>query len=267
MNPGAVIDDFTDPRLDGYRDLHNMKDRRFDAGTGRFIAESELVVRKLLTSGLAVESILATETRWRSLAATTGAEAVRPDIPVYRVSQSVMDQVTGFHFHRGCLAIGHRPATTAIPDGARLIVALENLVDVDNVGAVVRNACAFGVDALILSPQSADPYYRKAIRVAMGNTFFLPVWRADRWPDDLLKLKQSGFTLVGTTLSPTAQRLPDWRPTTNTVLIFGSEGPGLAPATLQMCDHLVTIPMVNADSLNVGTACAIFLYHAVYHTD
>ena len=62
------------------------------------------------------------------------------------------------------------------------MVVLEDLVDVDNVGAMARNAAAFDADAVVLSPRSADPFYRKAIRVSMGSVFFLPIVRARAGP-------------------------------------------------------------------------------------
>jgi tRNA G18 (ribose-2'-O)-methylase SpoU len=138
------------------------------------------------------------------------------------------------------------------------VVALEDLVDVDNVGAIARNAAALGADALLLSPRCADPFYRKAIRVSMGSVFSLPVVRARRWPDDLLALRPRA--LVGAVLSeavPAAQ-LP---PLPRFVLVLGAEGPGLSPETIRLCDHRATIPMApGADSLNVATAGAVLLY-------
>ena len=115
-----------------------------------------------------------------------------------------MDGVAGFHVHRGCLAVGRRPGGARLPADARTVVVLEDLVDVDNLGAMVRNAAAFGADALLLSPRAADPYYRKAIRVSMGSVFTMPIVRAERWPDDLLALKQQGLSLVAAVLDEAA---------------------------------------------------------------
>ena len=174
-----TIEDMGDPRLDDYRDL---KDNLLHKRSGRFVAESFPVVVELLQSELEVASMMMTEARWSRLAATDAWQRRGARPPVYVVNQTVMDEVAGFNVHRGCLAIGLRPTNTTFRSTSRLIVALEDLVDVDNVGAIVRNACAFGADGLLLSPNAADPYYRKAIRVAMGNTFRLPIVRATAWP-------------------------------------------------------------------------------------
>lgn len=254
--PVTEITDAGDPRLHDYRAL---TEHRLREDGGKFVAESEPVVRKLLSSGLGVQSILVTAPRMRSLEQAT----IPTRIPVFLVPQDVMDAVAGFHVHRGCLAIGQRPAAALVPDDASLVVVLENLVDVDNVGAMIRNACAFGADALVLSPRCADPFYRKAIRVAMGNTFFVPLVRAAAWPDALHDLDRRGIETVAAVLDPTVTALGDFPPPARVALVFGSEGPGLSAGALAACRTRVTIPMTGADSLNVATAAAICLHHIV----
>jgi tRNA G18 (ribose-2'-O)-methylase SpoU len=248
-----------DARLADYRDL---QDRRLGEQSGRFIAESEMVVRKLLAAGLPIESMLLTAPR---LASLESAIAAAPgDFPVFMVPQPVMDQIAGYHVHRGCLAIAGRPRHEAIPPGARLVVVLVDLVDVDNLGAIARNAAAFGVDALLLSPRCADPFYRKAVRTSAGAVLSLPIVRARRWPDDLSDLRSSrGFSLVGAVLAEDAKPLATFEPAERVALLFGAEGPGLDATMQRLCDHRVTVPMAKApgvDSLNVATASAVFLY-------
>ncbi len=249
-----------DLRLSDYRDLkeHHLKD-----DSGKFVAESERVVRQLLASGLTVDSLLVTAPRLAAM-----DDALPSGIPIYVAPQIVMDQITGYHVHRGCLAIGRRPPNAAIPADARTVIVLEDLVDTDNLGAIVRNAAAFGVDALVLSPRCADPFYRKAIRVSMGSVFTLPVVRTTRWPEELLALKDRlGFSLVGAVLDNDAVALSAFVRPERVALLLGSEGPGLTGNTKKLCDARVTIPMApgRADSLNVATAGAVFLYHLSRH--
>jgi tRNA G18 (ribose-2'-O)-methylase SpoU len=244
-----------DPRLLDYRQL---KENALRENSGRFIAESEPVVRKLLASPLPIHSLLLTQGHLDRL-----SSALRPGVPVFVANQEVLDDIAGFHVHRGCLAVGGRPSAVTIPADARTVVVLEDLVDVDNVGAMVRNAAAFGADALLLSPRAADPFYRKAIRVSMGTVFTLPIVRASRWPDDLLSLRsRHGLALVGTVLDQDATPLGEFRWPERVALLLGAEGPGLPAATKAVCDHLVTVPMARdkADSLNVATAGALFLH-------
>ena len=252
--PHETVTDPGDPRLADYR---HMKDRDLSAEGGRFVAESELVVERLLRSGLPVLSVLATPLRLQSLGdALTGVTC-----PVFAASQAVLDAITGFHVHRGCLAIGQRPERVELPAAARTVVVLEDLVSADNIGATARNAAAFGADALVLSPRAADPYYRKAIRVSIGAVFQLPIIRLTSWPNGLETLKQRGFTLYGAVVDPQAAPLATVRRPTRVALLLGAEGPGLSAAARAACDHLVTIPMApGADSLNVATAGAVALF-------
>ena len=250
------VTDPGDPRLADYRQL---KEHVLREDSGRFIAESEPVVRKLIDSGLGIASILLTELHLRRL-----EPVLPPGVPVFVAEGPVLDEVAGFHVHRGCLAVGLRPRSPALPERARTVVVLEDLVDVDNLGGIARNAAAFDADGLVLSPRAADPYYRKAIRVSMGTVFFLPIVRAGRWPEDLVELRsRHGLTLVGAVLDPGATPVADFVWPERTALLLGSEGPGLSDASKRACDRLVTIPMASekADSLNVATAAALLLFH------
>jgi tRNA G18 (ribose-2'-O)-methylase SpoU len=256
-----TVDDPDDPRVSDYQ---RTRDRDLSSEGGRFVAESELVVRRLLDSGLSVHSVLATAPRLHAL----GDVLARFSGPIYLASQLVLDRIAGFHVHRGCLAIGERPAPgtdrATLPGTARTVLVLEDLVSADNVGACARNAAAFGVDALVFSPRSADPFYRKAVRVSIGAVFQLPIVRATEWPEGLLALKRLGFQLCGAVLDPRATPLPKVRRAEDAkvALVLGSEGPGLSAAARAACDQLITIPMApGADSLNVATAGAVALYH------
>jgi tRNA G18 (ribose-2'-O)-methylase SpoU len=250
--PPIEIADADDPRVAGYRAL---KERAVIAG-GRFVAESERVVRRLVASGLGIDSVLLTAPRLATL-----ADALAGPFPVYLAPQAVLDRVAGFHVHRGCLALGVRPPAPELPRDARTIVVVEDLTDVDNLGAIARHAAAFGADALLLSPRCADPFYRKAIRVSLGAVFGLPIVRASAWPDALAGLRAGGVQVIGAVLDPDATPLDRFTRPPRIALLLGAEGPGLSPAARAACDHLVTIPMSpQADSLNVATAAAIFLY-------
>ncbi|HMF41555.1 MAG TPA: RNA methyltransferase [Polyangia bacterium] len=281
--PPIEVRDAADPRLQDYR---HLKERHLNAEGGRFVAESERVVRRLIGSGLTVHSVLLTPARLATL-----AEALGGPFPVFVAAQPVLDAVAGFHVHRGCLAIGERPASAPLPRGARTLVVAEDLTDVDNLGALARHAAAFGADALVLSPRCADPFYRKAIRVSLGAVFGLPVIRlqAGAWPAELEALRADGVAIVGAVVEPGATPLARFVPPARFALLLGAEGPGLSDAARAACDHRVTIPMsgtlggfpnppamvrgeqsspaphaipmsTGADSLNVATAGAIFLY-------
>ena len=267
--PVFRIDDPCDLRIADYR---NIRDGVLLVRQQAFVAEGRLVVRRLLASDrLATRSVLVTAP---ALAALEDVARLS-EVPVYLVPQPVMDTVSGINIHRGCLAIGERPGVVAwrtLAASAERLVVLERVANADNVGAIFRNAAAFGVDAVLLGAGCADPLYRKAIRTSMAATLTIPFARmaADgeepSWPDSLGLLRADGVGLIG--LSPSAEALPlpgllrEIRPAMPRVAILaGHEGEGLTREALSACDHVARIPMAAGhDSLNIATAVAIALY-------
>ncbi|MGZ5385483.1 MAG: TrmH family RNA methyltransferase [Acidimicrobiia bacterium] len=248
------ITDPSDPRVAEYVRLTDAELRR---DTGGFIAESLEVVRRLLASSHEVRSVLVTPARYAQL-----AEDLAPvDTTVLIVAQAVMNEVAGFNLHRGVVAVGERiaePTLERIVDDAATLAVLEGLNDHENLGAVFRSARALGIDALLLDPTCADPYHRRPVRVSMGAVFQLPFLRLSHWPDDLERVRRSGFELVALTPDPDAPSIEDLPVRDRRALLLGAEGPGLSSATLALVDRRVRIPIrAGIDSLNVGHAAAI----------
>jgi tRNA G18 (ribose-2'-O)-methylase SpoU len=183
---------------------------------------------------------------------------------VYVAATNILRAITGFRFHRGALAAANRrpPTEWRAVSTTWLIVVAEGIGDHENMGSLFRNAAAFGVGAVLLSPSSVDPLYRRAIRVSMGHVLRVPWARLEPWPDALRDLKASGLRLIALTPEPSARPLPDLARSGPVALIVGAEGPGLSPEVLMTADERVRIPMADGvDSLNVATAAAIALHH------
>lgn len=264
MTPVSVtrIEDERDDRLEDYR---NVPDPELLARRRLFVAEGRLVVRRLLASSrLPVRSVLVTEP---ALGPLEDMLASRPDLQVYVVPQHVMNGVTGFDIHRGCLALGERlplPHWTELTRGARRLTVLERLGNADNVGGIFRGAAAFAVDAVLMGPSCADPLYRKAIRTSMGAALNLPFAAADPWPGVLRLLAADGWTVVAMVTARGASPLRDAvaRAASGRVaVVIGHEGDGLTQEAVDACDCHARIPMAaGADSLNAATAAAIAFY-------
>ncbi len=110
----------------------------------------------------------------------------------------------------------------------------------------------------MLDPTCIDPYYRRIVRVSMGEVLLLPIARATRWPGDLETVRAAGFTLLALTPDPAAERLGDLDIRGRLALLLGAEGPGLSNQARAAADRQVRIPIDPAvDSLNVGHAAAI----------
>ncbi len=259
------VDDPDDPRLAAYTRLTDVALRqRKDVETGTYVAESSLVVRRAVEAGHRVESFLLAE-RWLDGLGDVILAAQREGgtVPAYVGAPEMLEALTGFHLHRGALAVVHRPplpTVAEVVEGARRVAVLEDVTDHTNVGAVFRNAAALGVDAVLVSPRCADPLYRRAVRVSMGGVFTVPWTRVPRWPGGLLDLRGAGFTVAALALDPGAVTLDELAaaPPERLALLLGTEGAGLTRDAIEAADVVVRIPMArDVDSLNVAAASAV----------
>jgi tRNA G18 (ribose-2'-O)-methylase SpoU len=255
------IDSLDDPRVAPYRCL---KDRELARDGGRFIAEGEYVVRRLLHSTVQTESVLLARRRIEEI-----APLVPADVPVYAVPDDLVQRIIGFKFHSGVIACGIRPPRATLDavvprDRQRLtLVICPEIANAENMGAMIRISAAFGVDALILGQRSCDPFWRQSIRVSMGTIFRLPLVQSDDLIRDLRLLRdQWGVELAASVLSPSAEPLGSAARGAKLGVLFGNEAQGLDPEILEHCHRQITIPMkLGTDSLNVAVAAGIVLYH------
>ncbi len=241
--------------------------RRAEPERGLYIAESEKVIRRALAAGHPPRSLLMAE-RWLTDLADVVTDAERDGVPVFVGEYEVMEVLTGFHLHRGALASMQRPAlptVAAVVADARRVLVLEDIVDHTNVGAAFRSGAALGIDAILVTPRCADPFYRRAIRVSMGTVFQVPWTRVEPWPGGIAALREAGFTIaaLALALAEDAVTLDELAadPPERLALVLGTEGDGLGRRTISSADITVRIPMAGGvDSLNVAAAAAVAMW-------
>jgi tRNA G18 (ribose-2'-O)-methylase SpoU len=153
----------------------------------------------------------------------------------------------------------------ALVAGVRVVAVAEGLGDHENVGALFRNAAAFGVDAVLLDPTTADPLYRRSVRVSLGHVLRVPHARLPALPAGLGVVRAAGLEVVALTPASDAEPVSALAPGGPPVaLVVGAEGPGLTAATLAAADRRVRIPLAaGVDSLNVATAAAV-AFHRLF---
>ncbi len=248
------IDDPADPRISDYMGLRDRKE-----SDEFMIAESAVVVERLLASRFGVRSYLFSPKGWERMRDVV--EAHPRFAPVYVADNDIIESITGFDLHRGILASAGRRGWPTLPDvvgRAKRLVVLEGSNDHENIGVIARSARGLGFDGMILDPTCADPYYRRCIRVSMGEILHLPITRAATWPDPLAYLVKQGFELWALTPDTDAESLFAMGMPEKVALIAGAEGPGLLPTTRARTHYDVRIPMHHGvDSLNLGHALAI----------
>lgn len=259
----VAVDDPDDPRLVDYTSLTDVELRRVrEPAEGLFLAEGDKVIRRVLAAGYTPRSAL-TEPRW--VPHLTAALAGH-DVEVYVADEAFLRGLTGYRMHRGALASMQRkplPRWESVVRGARLVVALEDLVDHQNVGMAFRSAAALGADAVLVSPGCADPLYRRSMKTSMGTVLSLPWTVAEPWPQVLGDLRAAGFAVLGLSPDPAGVTLADVPAglSERAVLLVGTEGDGLSEAALAACDVRVRIPMAHGvDSLNAAAAVAVAVY-------
>ncbi len=255
-----------DERVRPYR---NVKDNQLARDGRRFIAEGLLVVERLMASDLTVESVFVA-----SRCVDTVQSIVPNDVPLYVADEKLLRDIVGFDFHRGVLACGVRPTPPTLNlllsrhtrdnISPMTVLVVPQVNELDNLGAIMRIAAGFGVDALLLGPQCCDPFWRRAVRVSMGTVFTLPIRQSDDLQRDLTRLRDEwDVQCVGAVCDDDAESLRGvQRPANGRIaLLLGREDRGLEPVWLDLCDRRVTIPMhLGTDSLNVAIAAAVCLY-------
>jgi tRNA G18 (ribose-2'-O)-methylase SpoU len=257
MSDFQHIVDADDPRIADYVELRDPDVRRaVEHRGGFFVAESPHVIATVVRSGRRIRSVLVTPKQQVALAELLGAV----DAPVYVAAESVLRRVVGFNLHRGAVAAVERwsledPASL-LRDADRVAV-VERVNDHENLGVLFRNAAAFDLDAVVLDAETADPLYRRCVRVSIGHVCTVPWTRYET----VAGIRATGLTLVALTPSPEAVPLDEVSWPARAAIALGAEGPGLSDATLAAADLRVRIPTrADVDSLNVATAAAIAFY-------
>lgn len=243
-----MITDPTDPRVADYVDLRAGRPDNH----GPVIVEGLLAVEQLVASRFEIRSVLVTPAKLRRLPPGI-------DVPVHVAEPEVLRATVGFDLHRGVVASAERPPPhdpAQLLAGTRRVLITERVNDLENLGSLFRAARAFGCDAVLLDPETADPLGRRPVRVSMGHVLHVPFARLDPWPDQLDLARAAGLTVVALTPGGDRLRLPD-----RVALLVGAEGPGLTGRALAAADRRARIEMVpGVDSVNVATAAAIALH-------
>ena len=220
---------------------------------GLHLVEGAKLLREAVISGMILKEGFIEQGHELYEAVLVGSGAT-----VHHVPHHVMEAICDTKSPQWVCATVQTPSNAlpaSFPSG--MIVALDNLQDPGNLGAILRTADAMGAAGILLSPGCTDPYSPKCIRSAMGSTYHLPVWQTKDLNDALQQLKNDGYTCICGHLQG-QEALP--HPTDRCVIVIGNEGNGVAEDTARLC-ALVRLPMYGqAESLNASVAAGILMY-------
>ena len=263
------ITDPADVRLDVVRDL-----KKADNSRAYVFGEGPLVAGRVVDSRYPLRCIIGFEKKIETFRAQRTEEGLPPiEAPIYTVTRELLAEVVGYDMHRGLIAVADRAEEPDVSEllEARTLVVLEGVGDHENIGAIFRNAAGMGVDGVLLGAGTADPLYRRSVRVSMGHVLRLPFAHLEgtstTWQRSLEQLRQAGFRLISLTPDDRAVHLAEalvdasGNPHPKVALLVGGEGPGLTEHAMRATDIRARIPMApGTDSLNVATSAAVAFY-------
>lgn len=255
-----IIKSVSDPKIADYCSLRDLNNDTVHSDKF-FVAEGIKVVLRLLKSPLRIKSVFCTPEFLAAHAELIYSRADKESI--YTADISLMSQIVGYKLHSGIMAIAEEKAEASFEDFGSRVVAFNSIVNSENVGAIVRNAVAFGLNSLLFDAATSSPYLRRAVRVSLGNIFACSHRYSQNLVTDLSFLRQNfGYKIIAAEINVDAIAISGFAFPPKCVIIFGNEGKGIEQNILDLCDSVVKIPMnPESDSINVAASSAIFFHH------
>ncbi|MBX3042978.1 MAG: RNA methyltransferase [Candidatus Kapabacteria bacterium] len=250
------IENINDSRITSYKSMRdNLADNH---GNSLFVAESEKVVMKLLQSSLKIHSILA---RKEFIYEHNSIISERKGIYIFTANNEILNEIIGFRMHTGVMALAEKPENHDLDKLGDRIIFLNNIVDSENVGSIVRNIAAFGFESIITDKSTSSPYIRRAVRVSMGTIFSLRHRFTEYTVNTLKYLKNEGYQIISAEINEKSINFSELMFPKKFVLVFGNEAKGIDRYIIDISDTIIKIPISNKiESLNVAASSGILLY-------
>jgi tRNA G18 (ribose-2'-O)-methylase SpoU len=258
------------PELEPYKTLRRPAEH---LEQGIFVAEGEKVILRLLDSALVIQSILLSQD-WFDEHQTL-IERNANTIEVFIGGKKLLETIVGHVLHQSIMGVAKvpKPITSeeildTLAADHRLFVLVDGITNAENMGVITRNCVCFGVDAVLVLPNSCDPYLRRSVRNSMGNIFQIPIVYIHSTIEEIKRLKQSGVRFYAAHPHSKSIDIRSASFSKNSCIVFGAEGPGISSEVLELCDDFVSIPMkAGVDSLNVASASAVLLWELQKNTN
>lgn len=254
MNDLIYIASADDERTTLYKSMkNNMIDK---LGNDLFVGESDKVVLKMIKHRIKLHSILAHKRFYEENEDSMFSINCKS---LYYADIETLKEIIGFKMHTGVMALAYRPKLHTLQDLDDRIVMMNGIIDSENIGSIIRNSAAFGINSIIYDNKTSSPYLRRAVRVSMGTIFSIKLVKLNLI-DDLFKLKEVGYKIISAELTNNATPIHSFKFPDKFILIFGSESGGIDSNLLEISDSIVYIPISHKiESLNVAASSAVIL--------
>ncbi len=222
---------------------------------GMFIAEGIKLIRELVNEDFKIKYCFASD------------KADLSELPsnidkktIFISTQNVMEKISSLTTPQDFIAVCEQKNINVSDTKEDFILALDNIQDPSNIGAILRSAEAFGVKAVVLSQDCCDVYSPKALRAAMGSTFRLNLIKTDL--KEFLSFKKDlGYDIIGTGLDKSYKTTDKLCESSKKVVVIGNEGSGISNDIKPVCSFGMYIPMYGKnESLNAAVAASIILW-------
>ncbi len=228
--------------------------------TGTFLLEGTHALSEALQCAYPLELVGATEL-WQKQHAVLWQEMHSRGVSLCTLSQTVLEAIATVPSPDGVVAVGIRQWRTLQLQSFGL--ALWQIQDPGNMGALIRSAVAVGVDGILLSEGTVDITNPKILRASAGQWFRCAMQSVDCLLESLKHYQNQGWQIVATSAQG-IHSFWQWNFLPPTILLLGNEGNGLPQELMQMCDAVVSVPVAEGvESLNVAIAGSLIMYEVL----
>jgi TrmH family RNA methyltransferase len=239
------------------RRLKDLRRRVRDRREGEVIVDGRRLVSDLVRWGVPIRELYLIPEIAGEFEAVGWRQSAEE---VFELEASVLADIAPTRHPQGVLAIAEEPRWSEWPAEGGVALWLDRIRDPGNVGAIIRSAAGLGAQAVLLSPDCADPFGASAVRGAAASVFRIPVGRDVGLAGVMVRVRDAGGEVWAT--DSLGQKIDGWRPSRPCLLLIGAEGVGLDPDLVELADGTVAIPMSRGiESLNVAVATGILLQH------
>jgi tRNA G18 (ribose-2'-O)-methylase SpoU len=251
------ITDIDDPRIANYKSLRYTP---LSHTKGKmFLTEGEKTTLQLLKSDFDIVSVFAVEEFYHNNHELISKKNI-PETQLLYADKSLMSLIVGFNLHSGVMSLAKQPKPPELNELNSPVIVLNGIINSENVGAIVRNCAAFGVNSIIIDKQTSSPYLRRAVRVSMGAVFNMNVFYTGNLTDEIQKLKESLYKIISAEITEKSVPITMVEIPERCAIIFGSESKGISSKILDLSDMIVHIPITDkVNSINVASASAVIL--------
>ena len=223
-----------------------------------FVLEGLRICSDAMDNGIRFDKLIISDTAQSKYSKEISSFAEISD-ECFKIPDGLFKKISDTLSPQGIIALAKKPHIAAAEiDKKGRYIALENMADPSNLGAVSRTAEALGVSGIILSSNGCDPYAPKSLRASMGTLLRMPIFIFE---DFASELKNTGLETFACVVDKTAEDIRNIGFKDGCVLIIGNEANGITEQTKSWSDRLITIPMKGkAESLNAAVAASISMW-------